>query len=225
MENETKQNINEIYRHYKGGLYIVLMLAISENAGELQGTNALQVVYQNLDTKTIYVRPYSEFFGDVQIGNRQEMRFSKIAGMGELNNLKIHDRVLAENEIKRKFEAVQNKDKIKDNIKLFQDRIERNKIEITKMLERYEVSKENTINQNFVISKLIEFSKPGVLEDREAYLMRAELKAIWNKTAISSAEVLEDLYKLSIATREADIVECEKVIENLKDSYNMLNIN
>lgn len=46
---------NEIYQHYKGGLYRFIMTAYLESKPELMA------IYISLETGVAWVRPYSEF--------------------------------------------------------------------------------------------------------------------------------------------------------------------
>jgi thiamine pyrophosphokinase len=59
--------LGSIYQHYKGGLYEILQLATCEK------TAVQMVVYQNTETKEIWVRPLEEFLQPVN--NQQQSRF------------------------------------------------------------------------------------------------------------------------------------------------------
>lgn len=50
-----KVKVNSIYKHFKGHIYKVL--AVAKDADD----ETLKVVYQNVDTKEIWVRDYDEF--------------------------------------------------------------------------------------------------------------------------------------------------------------------
>ncbi len=58
-----------VYEHYKGGRYEYFGRAIQESDGRPL------VLYRLVDTKTILVRPASEFFGDVVIDGVSVPRF------------------------------------------------------------------------------------------------------------------------------------------------------
>ena len=58
MENETVI-INTLYRHFKGGYYLVEKLARNEADGEEV------VVYTSMKTGQTFIRPLSQFFTDV----------------------------------------------------------------------------------------------------------------------------------------------------------------
>ena len=54
-----KVKINGLYKHFKGHIYKVL--AIAKDCEDL----SLKVVYENIDTKEIWVRDYEEFLSPV----------------------------------------------------------------------------------------------------------------------------------------------------------------
>lgn len=58
-----------IYEHYKGGRYEYLGSARQESDG------TLLALYRSVDTKTMFVRPASEFFGDVLVDGVMVPRF------------------------------------------------------------------------------------------------------------------------------------------------------
>ena len=60
---------NEIYKHFKGGLYTVL------TAGTDVDTLKNKVVYQSLETHTVWIRDYDEFVGFKEIDGEQVKRF------------------------------------------------------------------------------------------------------------------------------------------------------
>lgn len=71
--------IGSYYRHFKGGIYQVLHLALDTQ------TNNKVVVYKNIDTQCIYVRPVYEFIQEIDKGRQvvfnQKYRFEKINKM------------------------------------------------------------------------------------------------------------------------------------------------
>lgn len=66
--DEAKTRIREfgIYRHYKGGYYQVLAIAIHSDTGQIL------VIYKNIvDTRITWVRPASTWFDDVGNGKKR----------------------------------------------------------------------------------------------------------------------------------------------------------
>ncbi len=63
------------WRHYKGGLYRVLVIA--RNAGE--GLSVPVVVYQCTNTQKVWTQPAARFFGKLQCGTR---RFEPVIAIG-----------------------------------------------------------------------------------------------------------------------------------------------
>lgn len=60
MEREIK--VGKIYKHFKGHVYKVIEIAYdSENYDEGNPELSRIVVYQNVDTKECWVRPYEMF--------------------------------------------------------------------------------------------------------------------------------------------------------------------
>ncbi|MBR2712061.1 MAG: DUF1653 domain-containing protein [Bacilli bacterium] len=60
MEREIK--IDNIYKHFKGHTYKVIAIAYdSENYNEKDPSKSREVVYKNVDTKEVWVRPYDMF--------------------------------------------------------------------------------------------------------------------------------------------------------------------
>ena len=60
MEREIE--VNKIYRHFKGHIYKVIAIAYdSENYDEKDSSKSRMVVYKNIDTGEIWVRPYDMF--------------------------------------------------------------------------------------------------------------------------------------------------------------------
>lgn len=60
---------NEVYKHYKGGLYTVLM------GGTDEKTLKNKVVYQSHETQTVWIRDYDEFVGHKEIDGKKVKRF------------------------------------------------------------------------------------------------------------------------------------------------------
>ena len=74
MKRELK--INQMYRHFKGGLYITIDVAIDSE------TEELMVVYRNLHDMSLWVRPLEMFLSEVDKEKYpdaiQEHRFEEI---------------------------------------------------------------------------------------------------------------------------------------------------
>jgi hypothetical protein len=60
------------YRHYKGGLYEVMEMAIHSETLETL------VVYRNLQTGLLWVRPASMFLEEVEVNGAMVPRFSPL---------------------------------------------------------------------------------------------------------------------------------------------------
>lgn len=81
MEREIK--INGIYRHFKGHVYRVVLIAYdSENYDDNNPNNSRMVVYQNVnDSSDCWVRPYELFNSLVDIDKypdvKQKYRFEE----------------------------------------------------------------------------------------------------------------------------------------------------
>ena len=61
------------YRHYKGGEYEVI--GVARHSESLEPL----VVYRPLyNDSSLWVRPYEMFFGQVEVGGRQEPRFALV---------------------------------------------------------------------------------------------------------------------------------------------------
>lgn len=77
-----KVNVGEIYKHFKGHVYMVIAIAYdTEKYGKENPDESKVVVYQNLDTKEVWVRPYEMFISRVDHQKypnvKQEYRFEK----------------------------------------------------------------------------------------------------------------------------------------------------
>lgn len=77
---KRKVKVNSIYKHFKGHIYKVI--AIAKDSED----ESLKVVYQNIETKEIWLRDYDEFISLVDKKKypeiKQKYRFE------ELNKLK-----------------------------------------------------------------------------------------------------------------------------------------
>lgn len=60
------------FRHYKGGMYEVVCEA------RLESTQTLMMVYRNIDTGDIWVRPRAEFDDIVDWQGQQVARFAEV---------------------------------------------------------------------------------------------------------------------------------------------------
>jgi hypothetical protein len=65
-------NEGDIFRHYKGGYYIIVAFAVKEDTGEPL------VVYRSNRKKTTWVRTFDNFFGIVEVDGDQVQRFEKV---------------------------------------------------------------------------------------------------------------------------------------------------
>lgn len=75
LNNMTKEikvypEVGKKYRHYKGGLYEVLTMATHSE------TNEVLVVYKSLYFGSVYVRPLSMWFDEIQLDNKTVTRFT-----------------------------------------------------------------------------------------------------------------------------------------------------
>ena len=70
--------VNSLYKHFKGHIYKVL--AIAKDSED----ESLKVVYQNIDTKEIWVRDYNDFLAVLDNEKypnvKQKYRFEEIEG-------------------------------------------------------------------------------------------------------------------------------------------------
>lgn len=60
---------DEVYRHYRGGAYLIVARAIDE------ATLTPSVVYRAMDTKVIWVRPLDDFMSGVEVDGVTRPRF------------------------------------------------------------------------------------------------------------------------------------------------------
>ena len=77
-----KVNVGDIYKHFKGHVYMVIAIAYdTEKYSKENKDESKVVVYQNLDTKEVWVRPYEMFISKVDHVKypdiKQEYRFEK----------------------------------------------------------------------------------------------------------------------------------------------------
>lgn len=73
---KRKVRINETYQHFKGHIYKII--AIAKDSDNLKE----KIVYQNIDTKEVWVRDYDEFISKVDKEKypniKQKYRFEKV---------------------------------------------------------------------------------------------------------------------------------------------------
>lgn len=72
MEGLTNIRIHGVYEHFKGGRYLVQALAEHANTGEKL------VVYRQINTGKVYVRPLNEFTETVERDAYKGPRFKLI---------------------------------------------------------------------------------------------------------------------------------------------------
>lgn len=70
MEDKNRLFANEVYEHFKGGMYTVLLVGTDEK------TKVNKVVYQSHDTNIIWIRDYEEFVGYVDVDGELVKRFT-----------------------------------------------------------------------------------------------------------------------------------------------------
>ncbi len=75
--------IGKTYRHFKGHIYKVVNIGYdSETYDEKSPDNSRLVVYENVDTKEVWIRPYDMFNSKVDKNKypdiKQEYRFEEI---------------------------------------------------------------------------------------------------------------------------------------------------
>ena len=75
--------IGNVYKHFKGHIYKVVNIGYdSENYDEENPNNSRLVVYENIDTKEVWIRPYDMFNSKVDKDKypdiKQEYRFEEI---------------------------------------------------------------------------------------------------------------------------------------------------
>lgn len=80
-----KIKVNGLYKHFKGHIYKVIALGYdSEKYNEENKDKSRVVVYENVDTKEVWVRPYDMFNSKVDKEKypdiNQEYRFEEIGG-------------------------------------------------------------------------------------------------------------------------------------------------
>ena len=73
----------QLYKHFKGHSYKVLMIAYdSDKYNENNPLDSRMVVYQNVESKEIWVRPYDEFVSEVDHEKypnvKQKYRFKEV---------------------------------------------------------------------------------------------------------------------------------------------------
>ena len=78
-----KIKVGNIYKHFKGHIYTVIAIGYdSEKYTEDNPQDALMVVYQNIDTKEVWIRPYDMFNSLVDKNKypdvKQKYRFQEI---------------------------------------------------------------------------------------------------------------------------------------------------
>jgi len=61
-----------VYKHYKGKEYMILL----DNAF-IEKNLERAVVYKSIDDGKVWIRPYDEFFGEVEINGKKIPRFQK----------------------------------------------------------------------------------------------------------------------------------------------------
>ena len=75
--------INSLYRHFKGHLYKVINIGYdSEKYNEENKEDSKVVIYENINTKEVWVRPYNMFNSKVDKEKypdvNQEYRFEEV---------------------------------------------------------------------------------------------------------------------------------------------------
>ena len=76
-------NIGKLYKHFKGHIYKVIAIGYdSEKYDESKKEESRLVVYENIDTKECWIRPYDMFNSFVDKNKypniKQEYRFEEI---------------------------------------------------------------------------------------------------------------------------------------------------
>lgn len=71
------------YRHFKGHIYVIVAIAYdADNYNEDNPLESRMVVYQNVESKQEWVRPYDDFISEVDHEKypeiKQKYRFEKI---------------------------------------------------------------------------------------------------------------------------------------------------
>jgi len=75
--------VGSVYKHFKGHIYKVIAIGYdSEKYDENNKDNSRLVVYENIDTKDVWIRPYDMFNSPVDKEKypdvKQEYRFEEI---------------------------------------------------------------------------------------------------------------------------------------------------
>ena len=81
MQREIK--VGSVYKHFKGHVYKVIAIGYdSEKYNDANPEEAKVVVYENVDTKEVWVRPYDMFNSKVDKEKypdiKQEYRFEEV---------------------------------------------------------------------------------------------------------------------------------------------------
>ncbi|MCT4565551.1 MAG: DUF1653 domain-containing protein [Maledivibacter sp.] len=69
---KTKALIGKKYKHYKGGIYRIINMAIHTE------TNEVLVIYQGLETGKVWARPKEMFEEAVEIHGKSRNRFQEL---------------------------------------------------------------------------------------------------------------------------------------------------
>lgn len=69
---KVEKRKTNIYRHYKGGLYLMMCKAYNVH------TQTNMVIYQSLDKGTIFARDEVEFLGEVVVDGITQKRFTQM---------------------------------------------------------------------------------------------------------------------------------------------------
>lgn len=75
----SDQISGKLYRHYKGGLYVMLKMVANHSE-----TKEAMVVYYNLEHKQLWVRPYKMFFERIDHEGKNVPRFCPVSGSGNI---------------------------------------------------------------------------------------------------------------------------------------------
>jgi hypothetical protein len=70
--SDPRPQRGDIWRHYKGGFYVVLCVAVDANNRNEErnpgGNDRYVVVYRRIGAYQIYARAEAEFLGDAEVG-------------------------------------------------------------------------------------------------------------------------------------------------------------